>query len=621
MTQIKKLIAQIFSKKSMKVWSVFLILGIVFVAQTYAQTTQTWETETVVNTLSYYIHILLSILSWLWIILANLAGKLMTNDILYWWFLHLDASLWTLWNIMKNFANFALWFFVLFAIVKNIISWPFGRDAGERSPIKTIKKTLIAGVLIQSSWFLMWAVVDISTIMTSAIWAFPSQFIAANQDFQWNMHNSIKSLSKSKKIKFNPSSTGHMVVFDTDENNNLDDDDIKKLLDTITPSYDSVSGPLIFLWFSVFNFNEFENFGSVGSPTTWIDKWWDLFLSLWLSALILVFFTLMMFFIFLFNLFRLIMLWIIIPLLPVIMLLNVFKITDKLGGWKGMDLSKFMSPKTIFMLVFKPVIMVWALSLILVILILMKNIIAWNKESKIILEDQWNMVIESRKDDSGYYTSTMKSDGIFEFSMTGVKDTFADIIVYLFGLFLIFFLVKMVVSTKTGISFIDDSLDNTFKSFQSILTNLPVIPIAGWIGVNALQDAFSANNVSGMATRIAWVDLARQYELLGMNQTFSWLTTTMNRDNWISTAVAAGKNIGYRSYTDMTKSKDFNDKLSERNRVNNKNQISQKDIDDAFAVGSIVPSTAPSSNSSKQSNVNDPASDWWTQTSQTNNPK
>ncbi len=80
MTQIKKLIAQMFSKKSMKVWSVFLILGIVFVAQTYAQSS---GTETKVDTISYYIHILLSILSWLWIILANLAGKLMTNDILY----------------------------------------------------------------------------------------------------------------------------------------------------------------------------------------------------------------------------------------------------------------------------------------------------------------------------------------------------------------------------------------------------------------------------------------------------------------------------------------------------------------------------------------------------------
>jgi hypothetical protein len=54
--------------------------------------------------------------------LANLAGKLMTNDIVYGSFLHLDASLWTLWNIMKNFANFALGFMVIFAVVKNLFS-------------------------------------------------------------------------------------------------------------------------------------------------------------------------------------------------------------------------------------------------------------------------------------------------------------------------------------------------------------------------------------------------------------------------------------------------------------------------------------------------------------------
>jgi hypothetical protein len=584
MTQIKKLIAQMFSKKSIKVWSVFLIFGFVFVAQTYAQT---WDSETTINTFSYYIHILLSIMSWIWIILANLAGKLMTNDILYWSFLHLDASLWTLWNIMKNFANFALWFFVLFAIVKNVVSWPFGKGNAERSPINTIKKTLIAGVIIQSSWFLMWAVVDISTIMTSAIWAFPSQFIASNQEFQWSINKNIKSLSKNK-ITFDPKSDEHIVKIESKEDYNPDDDEIKKLLDTITPSYDSVSGPLIFLWLSVFNFNDFENFGTVGNAETWIDEWWDLFLSLWLSALILVFFTLMMFFIFMFNLFRLIMLWILIPLLPIVVLLNVFKITDKLGWWKWMDLSKFMSPKTIFMLVFKPVIMVWALSLILVILVMMKSIIAGDKESKIIMEDQGNMVIESRKESGGdYYTSTMKSDGIFEFSMTGVKDTFADIIVYFFGLFLIFFLVKMVVSIKTGISFIDNSLENTFKSFEGILTNLPVIPIAGWVWISSMKDAFSSSNVSGMATRMAWIDIAQQQALLGMDKTFSWLNTSIDRDAWISSAVAAGKNLGYKNYTDMTKSKDFNDKLHERNttksKINSNFAISQKDIDEAFA--------------------------------------
>ena len=332
-----------------------------------AQIKQMSEVNDLFTSLSSAIYALL------WPVLF-VAGIALDNRLVYGWFLHLDASLWMLWNIMKNFANFALWFMVLFAIVKNIFSGPFGKDAWDRSPINTIKKTLVAGILIQSSWFLMWALVDLSTIMTSAIWSFPSQFIAADAAFQWNINTSLKSLQKNK-IVFNPSNKEHIVEIKTTENPDLDDDEIKKLLDTITPSYDSVSGPLLFIWFAVFDFNEFETFDTTGSDTTWVDEWWDLFLSLWLSALTVIFFSLMMLFIFMFNLFRVIMLWIIIPLLPIIILMKVFKLTDKLGGGKWMDLSKFMDIKNIITLVFKPVLMVWALSLILVILVLIKNVI------------------------------------------------------------------------------------------------------------------------------------------------------------------------------------------------------------------------------------------------------
>ena len=48
------------------------------------------------------------------------------------------------------------------------------------------------------------------------------------------------------KITLDPSAE-YIVKVDSKESNNLDDDEIKKILDTITPSYDSVSGPLIFL--------------------------------------------------------------------------------------------------------------------------------------------------------------------------------------------------------------------------------------------------------------------------------------------------------------------------------------------------------------------------------------
>jgi len=91
----------------------------------------------------------ISLCSRLWVILAILAGKLMTNDFVYGAFLHMDIYLWKIRNIMKNFANFALAGLVLVSIVKGLI----GKDAFD--PKKVITNTLVAGILIQASWFLM----------------------------------------------------------------------------------------------------------------------------------------------------------------------------------------------------------------------------------------------------------------------------------------------------------------------------------------------------------------------------------------------------------------------------------------------------------------------------------
>ena len=568
MKLVKKLIAQMFTKKSIKIWSVFLIFVFLFISQTYA------SNETLDTTVEY-MKIIMDLLSRVWIILANLAGALMTNNILYWSFLHLDASLWALWNIMKNFANFALWFFVLFAIVRNIVSGPFGKDAGERKPIKVIQKTLVAGVLIQASWFLMWAVVDVSTIMTSAIWAFPSQFIAWNSEFQWATLNATKLISKNNKIVINPKEKD-IVRFETNAGALQTEEDTKSMLDTILPSHNSVSGPLMFLWISVFWFNDYEAFWTAGDPNSAITDWWDLFLSIWLSGAILVFFTVMMFFIFLFNLFRLIILWIIIPLLPIIILLKVFKLADKLwGSWKGLDLWKLMDIKTILKLIFKPVLLVWALSLILVVLVLIKNIIAWNKTHSITFEDQWNIQIISQKEwSSELYTSTMKSDWMFDFSMTGVKDTFADIIVYLFGLFLIFLLVKFSLKLDTWISFIDNALNKTFESLENTLKTLPIVPVWWWaVWISAIQEAFSSGNVSGMMTRAVWIDIAKQTDainrILGLEGSFDSLHDGMSRDDFISRAAEIANQLGYNRNT-LVNNQQFMSKFDSWNKYNTK---------------------------------------------------
>lgn len=54
--------------------------------------------------------------------LLVVAGISLDNTLVYASVFHLDAPLWKFWNMMKNFANFALGFMVLFAIIKSVLS-------------------------------------------------------------------------------------------------------------------------------------------------------------------------------------------------------------------------------------------------------------------------------------------------------------------------------------------------------------------------------------------------------------------------------------------------------------------------------------------------------------------
>jgi len=109
-------------------------------------------------------------------LLAFLAGKLMSNDFIYGTFIHLDSALFKLRNYMKNIANFMLGFLFLFGILKAF----FTKDAFEIK--KVLPRYLIAGVLIQMSRFIMGAFVDLANIATAAVGAFPQQFIQGSTD-------------------------------------------------------------------------------------------------------------------------------------------------------------------------------------------------------------------------------------------------------------------------------------------------------------------------------------------------------------------------------------------------------------------------------------------------------
>lgn len=96
------------------------------------------------------------------------AGKLIDNSFVYGEIFNFDAVLWQMWVMARNLADYALWFIFIFYIFKYLI------DQGSKQwPKWIISRGLIAGVWIQASWFIMSALIDISTILTYGIWWLP----------------------------------------------------------------------------------------------------------------------------------------------------------------------------------------------------------------------------------------------------------------------------------------------------------------------------------------------------------------------------------------------------------------------------------------------------------------
>jgi len=97
-----------------------------------------------------------------------IAGSLVDNSLVYWEIFGFDVALWELWNIMRNLANFTLWFIFVYQIFKYLLPGKKKEDIK-----KLLISLLIAWLWIQASWFIMAALIDVSTILAYWIWWLP----------------------------------------------------------------------------------------------------------------------------------------------------------------------------------------------------------------------------------------------------------------------------------------------------------------------------------------------------------------------------------------------------------------------------------------------------------------
>lgn len=160
-----------------------------------------WDTEDYIEKNMYKMRDMLDVVTKAIYLITRpllvIAWNSLDNSLIYWSIFHLDAPLRSFWNIMKNFANFALWFLLLYSIIRSLLKKWWASWA-----IWIVKNTLIAWILIQASWFLLQAVIDVSTIATYAVWWIPMTILKNSP--QWN--NPILWISSSINLSDSSSS-------------------------------------------------------------------------------------------------------------------------------------------------------------------------------------------------------------------------------------------------------------------------------------------------------------------------------------------------------------------------------------------------------------------------------
>lgn len=447
----------------------------------YAQTAA--KDSSVMESVQILLAFLVSICSRARVILAILAGKLMSNSFVYAEFLYLDKYLWLLRNMMKNFANFTLGFIVLYHILKGLFST--NKSDVSDKPIDIIKKTLIAGVLIQSSWFIMWALLDVSNVVVAAVSSFPASFIESSPLTQQLLKESSGPIS---------STTGMRIIYTKNTDNGLYMVERKpipwwsgisneQLFDVVLPTYDTISWPLVFLGTSIFRFQNFvllDQYTSTSIST--------LSLKFLLQAFILLFFTLMLLILFIVNLIRIFFLRFIIICSPLLIVAEVFEKQDMVKVATG-DSFDFW---TVLKWIFKPVMYVLYCSLMILFVLgawgILKsdstnpgktNIQNLNESRVIRYAEQSSIEV----DDVGSFNV---KGSLFSDTASTTQSFFSDMIVFLVALFAIFWLIKLTVSGGDYASKIGRGIFEWTKRFA---WNLPIVPMAGWVGVSQLDEA------------------------------------------------------------------------------------------------------------------------------------
>ncbi len=403
----------------------------------------------------------------------------MTNSVVYWSFLHLDAFFINWWNLVRNFANFWLAFLLVYQIFQALLT----KKTTEFKNV--IKRVLVAGVLIQMSWFLIGAMLDVSTILVSSIGTFPWQVLVKNSSFRQDLESEMKKIAEDKVeiiIKEDSSLEYEEKPLSLDTK-----DDINWFVDTILPNENSLSGPLLFLGLSMMDIQN-------DSLPHYNENLRKFFEDLTISGIKILAFSVMLLLLFIFNFLRVFALWIVIPLSPILILLKVMKIKIPDGEW---GLKWIFDVMNIIKLIFMPVIFVTYLSVVIMFLVSMKGVIQsrnmewfYDEQSQVGIKEYEGNRDGADGESEKYTTSTLSVGNLFSWTMVGLKNGFSELLLFLFTILLLWKLIILTFQQKTGIAFIDNTMKGLTGAAEKMLTSIPFIPAGGGLSLRWVSKTF-----------------------------------------------------------------------------------------------------------------------------------
>ena len=467
---------------------IFILVILIFIPFSFSYGYNNFQDYGFFYNLVVFFNSIVDLLSLIWFVFPIISWKLLTNDFVYWTFMHMDIILWKIWNFSRILANFIIWFVFIYTIFKYLISL---NDKNADILKKYLPKIALWSVVINISWFVIGVLIDISTILIISFGSLPA-YISGN-----NIKNMKLSIATDYKLEewCNENKKyclGDINLVSTWEQKNIR---LEKLL-----NYESnISWPLIFLMNSVLDITsiseDYKNQLNMNSKT-FVDGW--AFMKLLLKIIVIFLFLIPLFVLILINLVRIFYLRLYIGFGPLIFLDNIF-------GWKTIASKPAFKISNMIWLIFQPSIVVAAFSFWFIFLINVIWVINKSTSEEYKKYEEWILKTFNLEKSSAW---VIDSD---YFQVQDTTQKMSKYVWWFFGYLFILFLSISLVWSLIKLSFTSNEItsnisDKMFKFAEESFEAAPIIPTFWWWA----QSVGSLGRVWSNVKRYPWLIQTKQ---------------------------------------------------------------------------------------------------------------